>query len=51
MCPPPSPAMNMPPPSENGQPPPIMNSAENHNPLHSLQKMVMLEQDPSKVIT
>ncbi|KAG8176221.1 hypothetical protein JTE90_008125 [Oedothorax gibbosus] len=52
MCPPPSPAMNMPLPPENGQPPPppIMNSAENHNPLHSLQKMVMLEQDPSKVM-
>lgn len=39
--------------SENGgQPPPVM--SENHNnpsnPLHSLQKMVMLDQDPAKVM-
>ncbi|GFW52790.1 uncharacterized protein CG5098 [Trichonephila clavipes] len=54
-------AMNMPPhpqPPENGQIPtqPPMNPAggtDNHNPsnpLHSLQKMVLLEQDPSKAM-
>lgn len=51
------PAMGMNPPtamSENGgQPPPAM-GGENHNnpsnPLHSLQKMVMLDQDPAKVM-
>ncbi|GFU33592.1 uncharacterized protein CG5098 [Nephila pilipes] len=54
-------AMNMPPhpqPPENGQIPPQspMNPAggtDNHNPsnpLHSLQKMVLLEQDPSKAM-
>ncbi|GIY41734.1 uncharacterized protein CG5098 [Caerostris darwini] len=54
-------AMSMPPhpqPLENGQIPPQspMNPSggtDNHNPsnpLHSLQKMVMLEQDPSKAL-